>query len=231
MIGTLVNTGTILAGSLLGMAIKSRLPEKTVNIVFQAIGLFTLAIGISMSLASDRLLIVVLSLVLGTVVGQWIDIDRYLQRFSEYLRRKSSAKSGAADSNRRFTEGFVTATMLFCVGTMSILGPIEDGLGQTPNILYTKSLMDGVSSLILASTFGAAILFSTIPVLLYQGIITLFAVSMAHLMSEAMIADLTSVGGILLIGLGISILKIKEISVTNMLPALLFVILISALWN
>ena len=234
MIGTLVNTGAVVAGSLVGMAVKSRLPERFVHVVFQAIGLFTLAIGISMSLRSDRMLVVVLSLVVGTVIGQWIDIDRHIQRFSDYLQRKSGKKNGtnpAEEGSRRFTEGFITATMLFCVGSMAILGAIEDGMGQTPAILYTKSLMDGISSIILASTFGVAILFSSVPMLLYQGAITLFAASMMHLMTEPMIADLTSVGGVLLIGLGITILKIKELKITNMLPALIVVVLLSALWN
>ncbi len=234
MIGTLVNTGAVVAGSLVGMAVKSRLPEKFVNVVFQAIGLFTLAIGISMSLRSDRMLVVVLSLVVGTVIGQWVDIDRHIQRFSDYLQRKSGQKNDTIPSgehSRRFTEGFITATMLFCVGSMAILGAIEDGMGQTPAILYTKSLMDGISSIILASTFGVAILFSSVPMLLYQGAITLFAASMMHLMTESMIADLTAVGGVLLIGLGITILKIKELKITNMLPALVVVVLLSALWN
>ena len=234
MIGTLVNTGAVVVGSLVGMAVKSRLPEKFVNVVFQAIGLFTLAIGISMSLRSDRMLVIVLSLVVGTLIGQWIDIDRRIQRFSDYLQRKSGPKNDtnpSGEGSRRFTEGFITATMLFCVGSMAILGAIEDGMGQTPAILYTKSLMDGISSIILASTFGAAILFSSVPMLLYQGAITLFAASMMHLMTEPMIADLTAVGGVLLIGLGITILKIKELKITNMLPALFVVVLFSALWN
>lgn len=230
MLGTLVNTGTVIVGSLLGMGIRSRLPERIVNVVFQALGLFTIAIGISMSLRSDNLLVVVLSLVLGAIIGQWIDIDKYLKRFSDWLQRKSG-KGRASESSGRFTEGFVTATMLFCIGSMSILGPIEDGLGQTPNILFTKSLMDGISSVILASTFGVAILFSAVPVLVYQGTITLFAAAMAHFMTDTMIGDLTAVGGVLLIGLGITILKIKELQITNMLPALVVVVILSALWN
>ncbi len=230
MIGTIVNAGAVIAGSLAGMAVHSRLPKKITDAVFQAIGLFTIVIGIGMSLRSDRMLVVVLSLVLGTVVGQGIDIDRYIQRFSEYLQKKSGKKS-AGEAPGRFTEGFIPATMLFCVGSMAILGAIEDGLGQTPDILYTKSLMDGISSVILASTFGAAILLSSVPMFIYQGAITLFAASMMRLMTEPMIADLTATGGVLLIGLGITILKIKEIKISNMLPALVAAVIISALWN
>ncbi len=230
MIGTIVNAGAVIAGSLAGMAVHSRLPKKITDAVFQAIGLFTIVIGVGMSLRSDRMLVVVLSLVLGTVVGQGIDIDRYIQRFSEYLQKKSGKKS-AGEAPGRFTEGFITATMLFCVGSMAILGAIEDGLGQTPDILYTKSLMDGISSVILASTFGVAILLSSVPMFIYQGAITLFAASMMRLMTEPMIADLTATGGVLLIGLGITILKIKEIKISNMLPALVVAVFLSALWN
>lgn len=231
MVGTLINTGAVICGSLIGMTIGSRLPERFTKIIFQGIGLFTIAIGVSMSLESDRLLLAVLSIVIGAVIGQLIDIDKYLKRFSDYLHRKASGKNKTTADSGRFTEGFITATMLFCVGTMSIMGSIEDGLGQTPTILYTKSIMDGISSIILASSFGLAILFSSVPMFIYQGSITLFAAFMARFMSEAMIADMTSVGGILLIGLGINILGIKNINVTNMLPALVVVVILSYFWN
>ena len=233
MIGTILNAGTVIVGSVIGMMIKSKLPKKMIDIVFQGIGLFTIAMGISMSLSSNRLLIAIISIVTGAVIGQWINIDKYLQQFSLYLQNKGKTINNQQinDNPSRFTEGFITSTMLFCVGSMSILGPIEDGLGQTPNILYTKSIMDGISSIALASTFGIAILFSSVSVIVYQGIITIFASFMAWFMTEAMIADLTSVGGILLVGLGINILDIKKINVINMLPALFIVIMLSYFWH
>ena len=230
MIGTLINAGTVIVGSAIGMMIKSRLPEKIINIVFQGIGLFTIVIGVSMSLASNNLLIAVVSIVLGAVIGQLIDIDKYLQRFSLYLQSKNAQKN-KNEKDSRFTEGFITATMLFCVGSMSILGPIEDGMGQTPTILYTKSIMDGISSIALASSFGIAIMFSSLPLLVYQGLITIFATFMAQFMSTGIINDLTCVGGILLIGLGINILDIKKISVINILPALVVVVILSYFFN
>ncbi len=230
MTGTLFNTAAIIIGSILGMLIHSRLPQKIVGIVFQGIGLFTIALGVSMSLRSGNMLILVVSLVIGGSVGQWIDIDKYLRRFSDYLQRKTMKKENTSGSGR-FTEGFITASMLFCVGSMSILGAIEDGLGQTPNLLYTKSIMDGISSIALASSFGIAVLFSSIPVLLYQGGLTLLAVYVMRFMSDVMIADLTAVGGIILIGLGITILKIKELNVVNLLPALVVVVILSYFWG
>ena len=231
MTGTLLNTAAIIVGSLLGMMIRSHLSEKMVKIAFQGIGLFTLTVGISMALRSENLIVAVVSIVAGALIGQWIDIDRRLRCLSDYIQHRNTPTKRPTEGTNRFTEGFVTATMLFCVGSMSILGPIEEGLGETPNILYAKSIMDGISSIALASTFGIAILFSAGPLLIYQGTISLCAAFMSRFMSETMIADLTTVGGILLIGLGINILEIKIIRVTNMLPALIIVIFLSYLWQ
>jgi uncharacterized membrane protein YqgA involved in biofilm formation len=247
MLGTLVNTGAVIVGSLVGMAIHSRLPQRYVNIVFQGIGLITIGIGVSMSLKSGNILLAVISVVAGAVIGEWLGIDRGLEKFSHLLQRKAGGKNAdlpdpaetavddtpAAErktASSRFTEGFITASMLFCVGSMSILGAIEDGTGQTPNLFFTKSIMDGMSSIILASSFGIAILFSSASVLVYQGGLTLLAGFLMHYMSDAMVADMTAVGGLMLVGLGLNILKIKSINVVNMLPALVVAVLLSYLW-
>ncbi len=231
MVGTLVNTGAIIAGSLVGMMVHSRLSPKMTHIVFQGIGLLTLAIGISMCLHIQSMILVVVSIVLGSVIGQLIDIDKYLRLFSDYLQKKSRRKVKDSDEtiiqSNRFSEGFITASMLFCIGSMAILGAIEDGMGKTPNLLYTKSIMDGISAIALASSFGICILFSSVPVLIYQGGLTLFAAFIMRYMSEGMTENMTGVGGILLIGLAINILKIREINVTNMLPALVIVVILS----
>lgn len=224
MVGTLVNTGAIVAGSLIGIAIHSRLSSRITNIVFQGIGLITVAIGISMSLNTQSMILVVVSIVLGAAIGQGIDIDKYFRRFSDYLQSK---KKNADIDSSKFTEGFVTASMLFCVGSMTILGALEDGMGKTPNLLLTKSVMDGISAIALASSFGICILFSSFTVLIYQGGLTFFAAFIMRYMSDEMTANMTGVGGILLIGLGISILKIKDINVTNMLPALIIIVILS----
>ena len=151
--GTLLNAGTIIAGSVIGVMIHSRLPQKMVNTIFQGMGLVTAVIGISMSLKSDNFIIIVISVVLGIIVGEWIDIDKYVRRFSDYLINKGQqfgSKSKGESKNKkegvenRFTEGFVTASMLFCVGSMAILGSIEDGMGNEPNLLITKSVIDEI---------------------------------------------------------------------------------------
>jgi uncharacterized membrane protein YqgA involved in biofilm formation len=183
-----------------------------------------------MSLSSDNMLLMVVSLVLGAIIGQGIDLNKYLRQFSEALQRKY-AKKDSLDASNRFTEGFITSSMLFCVGSMAILGSIEDGMGQTPHLLYTKSIMDGISSVALASSFGICIAFSSVPLFLYQGGLTLFAGFIMQYMSEPMRNDMTAVGGVLLIGLGLSILKIKDIHVSNMLPSLIIIVILSYIWG
>jgi len=234
MIGTLANAGAIIIGSIIGILIRSRLPEKVNNIVFQAIGLFTLVIGISMSLKSDNLIVVLISIVAGAIIGQIIDIDKYIHRFARYMQfkySKGTSKDNPEDAEDRFSEGLVTSSVLFCIGSMSILGAIEEGMGQTPNLLFTKSVIDGISSIALASSFGIAIAFSSVPLLIYQGGLTFLATFVMRYMSDAMTDNLTATGGILLIGLAINILKIKEISISNMLPALILVVILSYFFN
>jgi uncharacterized membrane protein YqgA involved in biofilm formation len=234
MIGTLVNTGAIIAGSAVGLLIHTRLPQKMINHIFQGIGLFICVIGISMSLKSGNMILIIVSIAAGSLIGQGIDIDKYLRRSADYLqkkgRRNSPQNTAESAAESQFNEGFITSSVLFCVGSMSILGAIEDGMGQTPNLLLTKSIIDGISSVALASSFGFCIMFSSIPVLIYQGGLTFFAAFVMRYMSEPMIADMTSVGGILLIGLAINILKIKDINVTNMLPALPVAVILSWLF-
>lgn len=226
-----------MAGSLAGMLIQSRLSERMTSIIFQGVGLMTLTIGISMAIQSQNLLVAVISVVLGAILGQWIDIDRHLRKLTERWQHRGTPHSDNSATNdssssrtTRFTEGFITASMLFCTGSMAILGAIEDGSGETPRLLLTKSIMDAVASIALGASFGIAVLFSAIPVLIYQGTLTLLAAILTHYMSEEMMANLTSVGGILLMGLGINILEIKQINVTNMLPALLIVVILSYFW-
>lgn len=143
MTGTIANATAIILGTLAGVLIRSRLPQKSVEIVFQGIGLFTLAIGISMSLKSANLLLAVLSLVIGGLIGQALNLDRHLRQLTERLQRIAKKETAETQSSSRFTEGLITATMLFCVGSLSILGAIEEGSGETPRLLLTKSIMDG----------------------------------------------------------------------------------------
>jgi len=232
MLGTLTNAAAIIAGSTLGILIHRRLPQKYINMAFQGVGLFTLVIGLSMALKSNNMILVVVSIVAGSLIGEALNIDGNLEKAGNYLLRKVGKGRRSTEEKNTIhlaVEGFITASMLFCVGSMAILGSFEEGMGNTPYLLYTKSIMDGIFSIAFASSFGFAVALSAAPVFIYQGSLTLFAAYIMRFMTDAMIADLTAVGGILLLGLGISILKIKDIKVVNMLPALIIIILLSLL--
>lgn len=218
--GTLINVGAVIAGSLVGLMINRRLNPRFTNTVFQAIGLFTVFLGINMAFKTDHILLLIFSLVLGALTGELIRIDRGIESFSDWLKRR--LKSG----NDRFSEGLITSFLLFCMGSMTILGAIEEGLGDEPNLLLAKSLMDGFSSIALASAMGIGVLFSVVPLLIYQGGITLFAEYFQEHATDLYINELTAVGGILLLGLGISILDIKKINIVNMLPALIYILVL-----
>ncbi|MCF8231357.1 MAG: DUF554 domain-containing protein [Bacteroidales bacterium] len=220
MTGTFVNVGAVIAGSLIGLMINRRLNPRFTNTVFQAIGLFTVFLGISMALKTDNILLIIFSLVLGAITGELLRIDKGIERFSDYLKRKLKSR------NDRFSEGLITSFLLFCMGSMTILGAIEEGLGDEPNLLLAKSLMDGFSSIALASAMGIGVLFSVVPLLIYQGGITLFAEYFQEHATELFVNELTAVGGILLLGLGISILDIKKVNIVNMLPALIYILVL-----
>ena len=222
MIGTLVNTAAVLVGGTIGLLLKKNMPERVTSIYFQAVGLFTLAIGISMAVKMDYILIVVGSLAIGSLLGEWMNLEAGAERMSEYLKKRFRI------GNDKFSEGLITAFLLFCIGSMTILGTIQEGTGSSSDLLFTKSLMDFFSAMLLASAFGLGVIVSAIPLLIFQGLLTLLAMYASSFFTPAIIQGLTSVGGILLIGLGINILEIKKLRIMNMLPALLVVVLL--LW-
>jgi uncharacterized membrane protein YqgA involved in biofilm formation len=218
MLGTLINAATVVAGSSIGLLLKKGLPEKYTTIYFQAVGLFTLILGIQMSMKITAPLLVVLSLIAGGLTGEFFKLEDRMNHFGDYLKVKF--KMG----NENFTEGMVTAFLLFCMGSMSILGPVEEGLtGNVSELLKAKSLMDGFSSLLLASALGIGVLFSVIPLVIYQGGITLLTRLIGGNIPDSYINEITVIGGILLIGLALDILKIKKLHILNMLPALVYI--------
>jgi len=214
MIGTIVNTAAVIAGGIVGLLLKKGMPERIKTIYFQAVGLFTLAIGISMVWNMEHILVIVSSLVIGAVLGEWWNIEKGTEQLSEWTKRKLHIGS------EQFSEGLTTSFLLFCIGAMTIMGAIEEGTGGTSRLLFTKSVMDGFSSIILASAFGVGVVFSAIPLFLFQGGLTLIAQFAGEILSSEMIKALTSIGGIMLIGLAINILEIKKLRIMNMIPAL-----------
>ncbi|MDR3340679.1 MAG: DUF554 domain-containing protein [Candidatus Symbiothrix sp.] len=218
MLGTLINVIAVIIGGSLGLFLKKGLPEKYVTIYFQAVGLFTLTLGIQMALKITAPLPVVLSMIAGGLTGEFLKLEKQMDKFSQYLKNKF--KFG----NENFTAGFATAFLLFCMGSMSILGPVEEGLtGHVSDLLKAKSLMDGFSSILLASALGIGVLFSVIPLMIYQGGIALLTQLIGSNIPDNFINEITAIGGILLIGLALDVLNIKKLPVLNMLPALIYI--------
>jgi hypothetical protein len=220
LFGTIVNVSTIVAGSLLGYFFNSKLPQRIVKIIFQAIGLFTLYIGITMTMKTHQILILIFSMVLGSALGEWINIEKYINRFGDWIKKKIHS------GNENFSEGMITAFLLFCMGSMTILGAFQEGTIGKSDLLIAKSVMDGFSSLALASALGLGVAFSVIPLIIFQGGLTLLAGWLGNLMPDMVVDEMSAVGGLMLVGLGFTILEIKKIKVVNMLPALVFAVIL-----
>lgn len=227
MLGTIVNTIAIIIGGFLGLLFGQALPEKIKSTVIQGIGLVVLLIGGSMALQTKNPLVVITSLVLGGVMGELIDIELRLKLLGQWLERKFSKNGQGA----RFTKAFVTASLIYCVGAMAIMGSLESGLRANHNILFAKSMLDGISALVFASSMGIGVLVSAIPVLIYQGAITLGAGLLQGVLSPPVIAEMGATGGLLIVGIGINILEIKEIKVGNLLPAIFIAVPVTLLFT
>jgi uncharacterized membrane protein YqgA involved in biofilm formation len=222
MIGTIVNTILVIVGGMTGMLLRRGIPENIKSIIITALGLFTCILGGKMGFEMQRPLIVVLSMVLGGTCGEVLHIEKFLENLGEKLKRVVRARTETS-----FAQGFVFASLLFCVGPMTILGSIQAGLQNKPDLLLIKSLMDGVSSIVLASGLGLGVVFSAITVLVIQGGLTLLAQQFSFLADPVYLSDFTSVGGVIIFAIGLKLLDIKLIKVANLLPALVFVVIIT----
>lgn len=223
--GSIVNAVAIIGGSLLGMIIKGRVSERFRAIIMQALGLSVIIIGLSGSLSaifrvssegkleSNDIMVMIIFLVIGAIIGEALNIEKKLNRFAELIQKKLPG------SGSNFSAGFVSATLLFCVGAMAIVGSLEEGLAGNANTLYAKSVLDCISSIIFSSTMGIGVLFSAIAVFLYQGSITLLAEFLEHMLTLEVISQMSLVGNVLILGIGINLLEIRNIKVANMLPA------------
>ena len=233
MIGTLLNIATVLIGGTLGLFFGARLPDQLRKTVIAGLGLFTLAYGIYNFLKTQNPLIVLGSLLIGAILGEWWKIEDGLQSVGKWLELKFSRptiKGHGDTTNSSFIRAFLTASLVFCVGPMSILGSIQDGLRGDYSLLAIKSVLDGFAALAFASTLGVGVIFSVLVILFYQGGITLLAAQLNAIISPAMMSEMTAVGGVLLLGIAISsLLEIKPIRVANFLPSLAIAPLIVAL--
>jgi len=229
MTGTVINVITVVAGGTLGTLLGERLPSRIRHIVMQGVGLVTLAVGMSMAITTKNFLLVLLSIVIGGILGEWWRLEERLDGAGKWLEAKASRFPFLARGE--FTKGFVTASLVFCVGPMTILGSFQDGLSGDYTLLAIKSVLDGFSALAFAASMGMGTTFSAITVLVYQGILTLGASLFENILTDAMITEMTATGGVMILGIGLLLLEIKRVKVANFLPALAIVPLLVALWE
>lgn len=223
MLGTFANCAAIIIGTLIGVTLKKGLPERLSTTIMQGVALCVLYIGISGSLEGNNTIVVIISLVLGGIIGCLLDLDGKLNKLGEWIQSKFQ-KDG--ESKSTIAEAFVSASILFCVGAMAIVGSLQSGLTGNHETLFTKSILDGISSIIFASSLGIGTAFSAVAVLIYQGTITLLAEWVAPFLSEAVVADMTCAGSLLIVALALNLLKITNIKVANYLPGIFIPIII-----
>lgn len=214
MFGVFVNVIAIVVGSCIGLLLKKGLPEKIKKIVIQAIGLATIVIGIADAIKTSNPLLLIMSLVIGGVIGTLLMIDHRLEQVGKYAESKFS------DEDSGFAKGFVLATLVYCIGAMAIVGSIEAGVQGDYSTLYIKSLLDGVTAIIFTSTLGIGVMFSIIPVFLYQGTMVLLGIQLEPLLTDQMITEMSAVGGVLIFGIGLNLLEIKKVNLGDLLPAI-----------
>jgi uncharacterized membrane protein YqgA involved in biofilm formation len=225
MKGTLVNTATVLLGSTLGLLIGSKLTEKIKTMVMHALGLSTLLIGMQMAFKTENILFVIGSLAVGGIVGELIGLEEWLESLGEFIKKKVKSKSGS------FVLGFVTSSLVFCIGPMTIVGSIQDGVKGDAGLLFAKSVLDGFASLIFASTLGVGVVFSSLTVLIFQGGLTILGSKLSFLLRPEVLDELVATGGLIIVGIGFYLLGIKKIKVGNFLPALFVVVILVLLFK
>lgn len=217
MLGTIVNALAIFAGSLIGFLIlqlfKSGIPERINDTIMKGMALCVLLIGISGALEYKQILLVIISIAVGGIIGEVIDIDRQLQKLGDNLERKLNGRGG------KVSQGFVTASLVFCVGAMAVMGSLESGLNGNHEILFAKSIIDGITSAVFTTTLGIGVAISALSVFIYQGTITIGAVYLKDVLTPAVVSDMSAIGGLLIIGIALNMMGVTRIKVANLLPA------------
>lgn len=225
--GTIINVATILLGGFFGLLLGNRLPEKVRYTVMMALGLFTFAYGIRLFMQTGNSLVVLISMLIGVLLGEWWRIEDALSHLGVFLERKFNRNKGIESA--KFIRGFLSASLLFSIGPMAILGSIQDGLTGDYNTLVIKAIMDGFAAIAFASSLGIGVLFSSLVILVYQGGLSLLATQLQFIMSDQVLAEFSAIGGIMLIGIAVSsLLEVKKIRVANFLPG--FIVLPLVIW-
>jgi uncharacterized membrane protein YqgA involved in biofilm formation len=223
LLGTAANVTAIVFGTLLGLALRRRLPRRITSLSTQGLGLVTALIGAQMIISTQNVLIVLVSIVTGGVVGELIRIEDRLDAFGARIEKRFSRRRGT------FAKAFVTSSLLYCIGPIAIIGALQDGLRGDYSILLTKSGLDGVASVAFASTLGIGVLFSALPVLAYQGSITIAASLLEPYLTTSVVNEMTATGGLLILGIALNLLQVAKIKVGNMLPAILVAAILAGL--
>ena len=225
-IGVVVNLLAIVAGGLIGTFIGHKFKKDLNDLIMNCVGLFIIILGIKSTIGAGNDIKVLVFLIIGSIIGNIINIDKNITKFSKFLERKF-----VKDTESTFGKGLVITTILYCVGAMAIIGSIKSGLSKDNNILYIKSILDGVSAVIFASVYGVGVIFSAFAVFIYEGLFYIFAAQLKGILTESAIMEIDYLGGILILGIGINILFKKEIKVANMLPAIFIPMIFPFIYN
>ncbi|MCX8059497.1 MAG: DUF554 domain-containing protein [Spirochaetes bacterium] len=228
LLGTIINSLAVIIGSFLGLTIIKKINESTENILFSIIGVFTLFIGFKMCLSTKQPIGVLISLILGGLIGNLLKIDKYLDSLFEKFKNRFSNN---INKKTNFSEGIFTAFLLFCIGSMTIVGAMEEGINRNSSILITKSLMDFFSSIILTSSLGIGVLFSFIPLFIYQSLLTIFFYLFGNFIPQNLIIEISATGGFILVLLSLNLLKLKNFKIINLIPSLILIIPINYIFN
>ena len=218
--GPLVNAIIVIMGSLIGVSVGRLLPDRIRTIVFQGLGLCTLMLGMQMAVATKAPLVIILSVLLGGVCGEFLKLEDKFLGLGDKIRKKIGAK------NPKFTDGFVNASILFCIGALAILGSIEEGVKGDRTIVFTKSIMDFFAAIALSSAYGIGVAFSAVMIFLYQGLIVVFASQLQAFINPGLLAELSALGGVLVLGISLNLLNLLQIRLSNFLPALILLVLL-----
>jgi hypothetical protein len=221
LLGTFVNAAAIVAGGGVGLVLRGGIPSRYSTTVMQALSLAVMLIGVSNALKTQRILLVIVCLAVGSVLGEWLRIEDRLETAGKWLQSRFAAGGDG------FSRGFVTTSLIFCVGALAIVGSLESGLAGDHRTLFAKSLLDGIASVVFASTMGLGVLFSSVSVLVYQGAITLSASFVSRFLTPEVINEMSAVGGLLIAAIGFNMLEVRRIRVGNMLPAIFLPLLYS----
>jgi uncharacterized membrane protein YqgA involved in biofilm formation len=231
-LGTLINVGLVVAGSGIGLAVGNRIPERARTTMLQVIGLVTLALGLSDAIGTHNMVFPLVGMAVGAMIGELLAIEDRLERLGARLQRRFDRGAGTESNHgeRNFVKGFVTASALYCIGPLTVLGAIEDASGETPQLYIIKGLLDGFVSIMFAATYGFGVAFSALSVLVVQGGLTLGGAGLDSVLDDRMRTELFAAGGLAVIGIGLNLLQVTKIRVANLLPGLVLTPILVAIF-